>query len=525
MIVPVKSPWWCCAAILVYLGCGRIGFDPNGGGDGGRDGSPILGDGSLISGTESIYIKAANSGFGDWFGHRVVLSRDGTTLAVAAPSEASTSPGINGDQTNNAASGCGAVYVFARSASSWVQQAYVKASNPTSYDYFGHDIALSDDGNTLAVGALQEGSGATGINGNQTSEVAFGSGAAYVFQRTGSAWAQQAYVKASNTAGFDSFGQSVALSGDGNVLVVGAEGEDSGATGINANQADNSVPSAGAVYVFTRVSVTWSQTAYLKPSTVGDFDAFGHAVAISGDGSTIAVAAVVEDSGAPGVNGNQADESQPGSGAVFVFVRANPWVQQAYLKASNPGAEDLFGTAVALSATGNRAVIGAKFEDSRARGVDGEQADESAPASGAAYVFTRAGGVTWTQEAYLKAFNSDPQDTFGTSVAISPDGTGIVIGAPAEDSAAVGIGRDPDDNTMNESGAVYLLQRVGESWQPVAYGKATNTRPNSAFGADVSLAAGTLVVGAYGEDGVGMGVEADPTTRGAPSSGAVYVYQ
>ena len=100
------------------------------------------------------------------------------------------------------------------------------------------------------MGTNSEDSNATGVNGNQADNSASDSGAVYVFTRSGSSWSQQAYVKASNTEANDNFGISVALSADGNTLAVGAYGEDSNATGINGNQADNSASSSGAVYVY-----------------------------------------------------------------------------------------------------------------------------------------------------------------------------------------------------------------------------------------------------------------------------------
>jgi len=91
-------------------------------------------------------------------------------------------------------------------------------------------------------------SAATGIDGNQADNSAACSGAVYVFTRTAGVWSQQAYVKASNTETDDRFGESVALAGD--TLAVGTLFEASSATGLNGNQADNSAPFSGAVYVF-----------------------------------------------------------------------------------------------------------------------------------------------------------------------------------------------------------------------------------------------------------------------------------
>ena len=198
------------------------------------------------------YIKASNTDAGDQFGYSVALSTDGNTMAVSAYAEDSNATGIDGDQANNSLQSAGAVYVFTRSGGTWSQQAYIKASNTETTDSFGYRLALSGDGNTLAVSAFLEDSNATGINGDQANNSASTAGAAYVFTRSGGTWSQQAYVKASNTGATDSFGASIALSADGNTLAVGAGGEDSSATGINGNQADNSAGDSGAVYVFTR---------------------------------------------------------------------------------------------------------------------------------------------------------------------------------------------------------------------------------------------------------------------------------
>ena len=116
---------------------------------------------------------------------------------------------------------------------------------------------MSGDGNTMAVASTAEDSAAKGINGNQADHSAFNSGAVYVFVRNGDAWTQQAYVKASNSRKSDQFGSSLALSNDGNTLAVGAVGEPSSATGIDGNQADTSMPGAGAVYLFTRADGKW----------------------------------------------------------------------------------------------------------------------------------------------------------------------------------------------------------------------------------------------------------------------------
>jgi hypothetical protein len=338
--------------------------------------------------SQQAYIKASNTGADDRFGTNVSLSADGSTLAVGAPNEDSPATGINGNQTDNNAGNSGAAYVFTRNAGAWAQQAYVKASNTGATDFFGSAVRLSGDGNTLAVGAFQEDSAATGVNGNQADNSASGAGAVYVFTRSGAAWSQQAYVKASNTDAGDNFGLHLALSGDGSTLAVGARGEASASSGIGGIQTDNSAQFAGAAYVFGRSGTVWTQQAYLKASNAQALDRFGRSVALNADGSVLLVGAVDESSAATGIDGDQANNGALFAGAAYQFVRsAGLWTQVRYIKASNTAASDFFGWSLALSSDASTLAVGAPDEDSAATGIGGDQADNSAASAGAVYVF------------------------------------------------------------------------------------------------------------------------------------------
>jgi trimeric autotransporter adhesin len=200
-------------------------------------------------------------------------------------------------------------------ARTWTQQAYLKASNTGESDSFGNSVAVF--GNTVVVAALNESSSASGVNGNQADDSATFAGAAYVFVRNQTTWSQQAYLKASNPGSDDSFGASVAIYGD--TVIVGTPGEDSAATGVNAEQRDESAINSGAVYVFVRSETNWSQQAYLKASDTGINDSFGRAVSISGEFAMIGAAG--EDSDATGVDGNEGDNSSVDAGAAYAFTR------------------------------------------------------------------------------------------------------------------------------------------------------------------------------------------------------------
>jgi FG-GAP repeat protein len=417
---------------------------------------------------QQAYIKPSNPQMSAEFGHAVVLSADGNTLAVSAYWEASKATGINGDQNDESIPQAGAVYVFTRTGTTWTQQAYVKASNTGEAgtadkfgdgDQFGVSIALSDDGRTLAVGAISEDSNAAGINGDQANNSATSAGAVYVFARSGSTWAQQAYVKASNPDPGDLFGYSVALSADGNTLAVGSYDEGGSSRTING-PADNMRRGAGAVYVFTRTDATWAQQAYIHASNAEGGDSFGVVVVLSDDGNTLLSAALDEDCLATGVNPQGCDNDQKAdrsSGAAYIFVRnGSTWSEQAFIKASNSGANDWFASRSALSGDGNTAAFGASLEDSSGRGVDGKQDDDKAPESGAVYFFRR-NGTTWSQQHYVKAANADAYDEFGGSVALSRDGRTMVVAAHSEDGSSHGVGGNQADNSSAEAGAAYVF--------------------------------------------------------------------
>jgi hypothetical protein len=214
--------------------------------------------------SQQAYLKASNARASDLFGVGLSLSSDGSTLVTGASHESSAATGIGGDQMDESALSSGAAYVFTRRGGEWRQQAYVKASNTGAVDWFGDTLSLSSDGSTLAVASYFEGSSATGIGGDQTDDSARASGAVYVFGRSGDAWRQHAYVKASNAGTEDAFGIAVSLSADGSRLAVGASLEDGSATGIGMDRDDDAAAQSGAVYIFTRSSSGWSQEAYLK---------------------------------------------------------------------------------------------------------------------------------------------------------------------------------------------------------------------------------------------------------------------
>jgi hypothetical protein len=220
----------------------------------------------------------------DWgeFVRDVSLSGNGTTLAMGV---------------------LGGVYVFDRdSSNAWTERAYLQQFSNDSEDYFfGEAIALSLDGTMLAVG-------------DTFAETV------YLFRNdNGNAWKEESFLRLSVRSG-DQFGKSVALSADGAMLAVGAPNEDSAATGINGDETDNSAEDAGATYVFTRDSFgTWTKRAYLKASTSSNTKYFGFEVALSNEGTTLAVGVPGDSRAATGVNSDATGRGECFSGAAYVF--------------------------------------------------------------------------------------------------------------------------------------------------------------------------------------------------------------
>ena len=493
--------------------------------------------------TQTHYLKASNTDADDRFGvggvvegNAVALSSDGTTLAVGATMEASGAVGPDSGQNDNSVYGAGAVYVFTRDGDQWSQQAYVKASNPGLGDNFGYVIALSENGDTMAVSAHFESSSSTGIDSDGSDDEIPQAGAVYVFVRIGDTWTQEAYIKASNTgeAGQgdafgdgDQFGTAIALNASGDFLAVGAIGEDSAASGINGDESDNSAASAGATYLFARKEGTWSQQTYVKPSNPGAGDLFGYSVSLDASGNTLAVSSFDEDGSLAGTYEYQDDEVF-GTGVVYVFNReGDNWSQVAYLKPENQERNDAFGAALVLNDAGDLLVATSLDEDSMTTGVGSTPTDdwESNTSTGAVYAFT-LNEETWSQQAYIKASNSGHEDSFGSGLALSGDGSTLAVGAQLEDSNSIGINGDEENDDAQQAGVVYLFVRSDDSWLQRAYIKGSNTEAFDEFGGAIALNRDgeTLVVGAHGEDGAAKGIGGDQADNSMLDSGAVYMF-
>lgn len=344
--------------------------------------------------------------------------------------------------------------------------------NAHSYQQFGKVVAM--EGTIVAVASPLEEGASQGIGSNPNYFRQDDSGAVYIYEIIDQKLVFKKYIKSSNSEINDTFGSTMAMSG--NTLVVAAQLEDGGGPIAVGATPNNAAPESGAVYVFQRNGDVWTQEAYLKASNTNTSQLFGSSVAISGN--TIVVGARGEDSNATGINGQQNNNLALNSGAAYVFVKTNgTWVQQAYLKASNTEANDFFGASVSIA--GDLIAVGAYNED----GNGTSQSDNSKVDSGAVYIFIRYPNQ-WSQQAYIKASNIDAGDNFGSTVAITNDT--LFVGAPFEASGATGIGGNQGDNSAPSSGAVYAFKRIGTSWIQDHYIKPKTSGPVS-FGKSLTL--------------------------------------
>lgn len=427
--------------------------------------------------TRIDFLKGSRSLGSDAVGSVVAL--DGDTLVVGAPGDrARDASGVPVSFTDYEV---GAVYVFRWNGTVWMEEAYLKAFNADARDQFGASVAVSGD--LILVGAPGEDSAERGAGGLGTDDSAESAGAAYVYRRSGSTWALEAYLKASNTASRAGFGASVAISSD--AAVVGSPSEASAATGVDGDSADTTAARAGAAYVFRRTGGLWAQESYLKASNTDAWDQFGHAVAI--DGATIAVGAIGESSDSVGVNGDEASDAASRAGAVYVFERRGAlWSQAAYVKASDAATDALFGASVALD--GGTLVVGSPAAT---------RAGLTWDRPGAAYVFSlEAAG--WRESARLRASVPDHEDEFGRSVDV--DGDWIVVGAPREDGGGRGVPTDPSTNALRESGATYLYALSGAGWVERGYLRSIHAAVSDDGGRSVAVSGDWIAAGVPGDD-------------------------
>lgn len=305
------------------------------------------------------------------------------------------------------------------------------ASDASVGDFFGYSSAISRDHSVVIAGAPFEESGAPSDRG-----------AVYVYRAKD--WVTETKLVSSVPVSGGQFGWSVASSANGSVIVVGEPlGKEGGVT-------------TGAAYVLS--DGNWSTVTRLLASDGASGDEFGQAVAISADGTVVAVGAWKND--------------LLDKGAVYVYSGSN-WTTETKLVGSAASGNKL-GESVAISDDGTTVVGGSSTYSSF---------------RGRVHVFN---GVSWATETLLTASDAAADDNYGISVGTSADGTVIAIGATGW------------EGTLTDEGAVYV--RSGASWATETILTSIPVVSSSSFGDSVSVSSDGLVVlvGAFADETSGI---------------------
>lgn len=468
------------------------------------------------------YFKPSRNGGGDRYGWSTTISADGCTLAIGANNDSDASRGID-----NTAAGIsrasGAVYIYTHVNDQWLQQAYIKSAFIDDYDFFGQSISLSENGNVLVVGAPGEQSNATLVNGDQTDNNGDLPGAAFVFQRTGSSWAQTAYLKAPLPESRSNYGSLVDISQDGKIIAVSAT---LSAALVGATDLTGSINSSGAVFLYSYNAGTWSFSQHLKASNPDINDRFGSAMCLNYTGDIIAITAPQEDSNGNYTSPNPSNNSNLSSGAVYVFEKnGTQWVETDFLKAPVSDSEDFFGFAIDINNDGTTLIISSLGDRSNATGINGDQLNNNLRRAGAIHVYENEAGL-WIPNAYLKTNFTRADMDFGFSIAIDATGLYILASARYESSTATGINGDDSNNGGIAIGACYLYKKSGNTWLQDTYFKPLNSSNFLNLGYHVSMSRNgkKVVLGAPFDSSDATIINGDFLNTNSTQSGAVYVY-
>lgn len=363
-------------------------------------------------------------------GYSVAVSGDGSTVAIG-----------NRKGTGSVAN-TGTVLVYTKVAGTWTLQSKLSTTDGAANDYFGWGLSLSLDGNLLVIGSR-----------NDTDKGAT-SGSVFVYKRTGTAWAKQAKLLASDGVATDLFGSSVAISRDGLTIAIGSTGQDPSA-----------IANTGAIYVFNWTGTAWAQQAKLIASTLVASALLGTSVNISSDGNVILA-------GAPGDKSGTVT-----TGAAYVFTRTGTtWAQTAKIVPTGTTyAAMQFGVSVALSSDGTIAAIGAINYGASSTNI------------GRGYIFTQSAG-TWSIQATIDPPAMITNSKAGLSIDLNAAGDALLIGSYM------------DSTSLTNAGVANFYQYESNAWVFKRRIIASDSTATNYFSRDLSISdSGSLaIIGAYG---------------------------
>jgi len=394
-----------------------------------------------LYGTPYAQLNASNYSANTKFGTSVAISATGTVVAVSAP-----------DAKVGTVTAAGIVYIY--NASLVTEEAVLADVAPVIDERFGFSVALSADGNTLAIGAP----GAT-VNGSTLA------GCVYIYRKTGTEWIKQAKIVSLNPQYNAGFGHSVALSADGNRVAIGAP----------RHQVDAKVSGYVAVYgyslVYNQTYYDWNNVAEYTTITFGysiiENGGFGWQVALNADGTKLAISLPFVTVGT----------TAPNAGLVF-FTDMTTQLKTTY-SSDVPIADGFFGLSLAIDANGITLFIG----------EPGSSNPQGVIKTGAVHV------TTIHQSERHKLWVAVPQANAQFGYAITTAGDTFVASAILEDTSVA------------DTGSVYVFTKTAGVWvQRLDF---DGVQSNGYFGSAVALSAtgNVLAIGAKNEvyNGVASG--------------------
>lgn len=359
--------------------------------------------------TVNQIILSSDFSNGDQFGIDSAISQDGNTVVIGA---------------NKKNSSTGAAYVFINSGGSWTQQAKLTPTPSTVGAEFGISVAISNDGNYIAVGAYLDPS---------VVSPAGAVGSVYIFKRTGSTWAQEARITPPNSTNLR-FGREVDFNSDATYIAIGDFND-------NTNYSVG-----GSVCVYTRSGTVWTLQQRIVPSDNGPELYFGHSCSISDNGDVLLVGAAT-------------DFISTGPGSAYIFRRSGSvWSQEVKLPLTGLAIDDFIGWSVTLSKDGNTAFVGGQYND--ISNLD----------DGIVWVYTYTGS-SWNEGTILPPDIDSGQKGFGVHCASSSNGNKLLI-----------VAHQSEVNGVTNAGAVYAYERIGGIWNLKMVIPSPNPITNGFFG-------------------------------------------
>jgi len=396
--------------------------------------------------------------------------RFGYAVAISGDGKVIISSAFGDDDV---ATDSGAVYVYVQnSLGEWQRVQKLKASDAAASDYFGGYPANTFGArNSIDV----SGDGSIIVVGANFEDISgSNSGSAYIFEKSGSTWVQVQKITGNDTAADDHFGQAVGVSGNGSTIAIAAPYDDT-----TTNQ--------GAAYIFEKVGGTWTQVQKIVQSDSLLNTYFGESgVRLTDDGTTLLVGAYAHDEPYTGAGDD--------TGAAYIFDRApnGTWSQTQKLYGSTTDTGDRFGVNVDISGDGTVVCCGATHYD--------------LPVSnqGAAFIFVKSAAGAWsqTETQIIQASDGLMSDIFGSGVSVSQNGDRIIVGARM------------DDTIEGDSGSMYIFDRTNGVWTQTGHEYSGHTVATAQFGVSSGIS----------NDGKVYIVGSPYDTPVAHDSGSVFVY-